>query len=339
MPKEYTHWWLANETLLRLKSAGAEAAAGGLVSELERNRELFFLGAVGPDFLFYYLRGPAREAFWKAGRVLHGKDGSDTLAVLSRRAAAWMDGAPPGEIAFLFGFACHVAADTVFHPLVLHYAGGGSRKSEYDHHVFESVLDLYIGRFPKPGSGIPRTLAELTRSMKIGREAFLDVLGFTAFGGAAYDRAELRKCLGRYEFIQARFWKPVWKRVARLAGGLFSGLRNFEPSFYQKRFSAMTKAFESPLAYRHPATGEERTVTVLSLRDEAMERALGYAAVFARISEPGIGGRQASEILAELRGPNLETGLFGDTAENLPFVAEGGIQTLFGTGYAAYNTV
>jgi len=337
VPKEYAHWWLASETLERLKAAGEQNVARRLVPVLERNRALFLLGAVGPDYLFYYLFGPALGDFRKAGRILHGGDGSDTLAVLSRRAALWKEAPPPWEVAFLFGFACHVAADAVFHPLVFHYSGKGSGKSEYDHYVFESVLDLYIGEVLKPGNEVPRTLAELTRAMKADREDFLDLLGFTCFGGGAYDRAGLRSCLRRYEFIQARFGKPAWKLLARIAGGLFAGLRNFEPSFYQNRFSSMAKVFESPLAFRHPVTGEERVVTVLSLRDEAVERAAGYASAFAGLLEPGTDGKRAAEILSELRGPNLETGIYGDSAERLPYVAEHGPEPLFGKGYAAYN--
>jgi hypothetical protein len=51
----------------------------------------------------------------------------------------------------------------------------------------------------------------------------------------------------------------------------------------------------------------------------------------------GTDGKRAAEILSELRGPNLETGLYGDTAEHLPHVSKNGLEPLFGMGYAAYN--
>jgi hypothetical protein len=183
--------------------------------------------------------------------------------VLSRRAAAWKEAPPPWEVAFLFGFACHVAADTVFHPLVFHYAGKGSRKAEYDHYVFESVLDLYIGEILKPGNEVPRTLVELTRTMKADREAFLDLLGFTCFGGGAYDRAGLRSCLRRYEFIQARSesrpgssWRGsrgALHRAAEFRALLLSGTLPLDGE------GLRIAALLSP-----PVTGEDRIVTVLS---------------------------------------------------------------------------
>ncbi|MFQ3621513.1 MAG: hypothetical protein SNJ78_11290, partial [Spirochaetales bacterium] len=43
----------------------------------------FLLGAVGPDFLFYYLAGSEKEKFSKAAMVLHGRDGGNTLRPLT----------------------------------------------------------------------------------------------------------------------------------------------------------------------------------------------------------------------------------------------------------------
>ena len=340
MPKEYTHWWLAREALLRVKASKDEDVARRLAPLLERNRSLFYLGAVGPDFLFYYLFGPEIQAFRKAGMDLHGSNGADTLKILGQRAATWKAGVPETELAFLYGFACHVAADVAFHPLVLHYVGRGTAKTQYDHHVFEAVLDLYVRETLMPGDAVPSTLRSLTRSMETSREAFLEFLGFLTFGGGSYDREALKKCLRRYEFIQAWFWSPLGKFTARLAGRLFPSLRNFEPSFYQKRFYRMTKAFAAPLPYRHPVTGEPRTASVETLRDEMTKQAEEYAGVFAKLLRPGSQavGLEAQSILGRLRGANLETGIFGDTAANIRYTAEGGIAPLFGEGYAAYNS-
>jgi hypothetical protein len=289
---------------------------------LEKNRNLFLLGAVGPDYLFYYLFGPELERFRAAAMVLHGSDGGDTLAVLARTAERYGEKIPDGVLAFLYGYACHVAADAVFHPLVLYFVGKGTEVARYNHHLFESVLDLYVTEVVRPAS-VPRRLRDLTAGMEMGRTDFLDLLGAVSFGGGDYDREALAKCLRRYELLQAAFWNPAGQAAARLLAGWKPGLRHFEPSFYQKRFHEMAPAFGRPLAYRHPVTGGEMRDTIFSLRDRMVARSLESADFFG--TGPGAAGR-----LRDLRGPNLETGIHGDNAENIRYTAPGGTGDVFG---------
>ena len=381
MPKEITHWWLAGEVLGTLRSSvplqgdggrsmrdGGSAAgpsmAGGdggwraLVEMLEKNRNLFLLGAVGPDFLFYYLFGPEHRRFLAAAGVLHGSDGSDTLAVLARTARKWGTELPPGVLAFLFGYACHVAADAVFHPPVLYFAGKGTEDARYDHHLFESVLDLYVlkkvressvpsvalGTTGRESSGrkssVPRRLRDLTAGMEMDRGDFLDLLGVVSFGGGDYPRGALAACLRRFEFVQAAFWNPLGRLAARFLAAAFPNLRHFEASFYQKRFHRMIAAFDRPVTYRHPVTGEERQDTIGDLRDRMVAQCVGYAEFFVPGTEDGDNMREPSgtepgepgepgEKLRRLRGPNLETGIPGDKAEIIRYTDPDGVGGFF----------
>jgi hypothetical protein len=113
VPKEITHWWLASEVLAELAPACAEGNSAPEVScrknspalarLLKQNRNLFLLGSVGPDFLFYYLWGPEIEKFRAAAMALHGSDGGDTLGILSKTAEEYRDGLSEAVWAFLFG--------------------------------------------------------------------------------------------------------------------------------------------------------------------------------------------------------------------------------------------
>jgi hypothetical protein len=323
MPKEYTHWWLALETLRELRRCGGSPEGEGpghnpaaLADILQKNRNLFLLGAVGPDFLFYYLSGPEKERFRDAAMVLHGGTGGDTLAVIAGTMEHYGGVVPEPVRAFLFGYACHVAADAVFHPFVLYFVGKGSEQARFDHHLFESVLDLYVKDHIEP-AGVPATLRDLAAGMEMDRKGFLDLLGFVSFGGGEYDRTALEKCLRRYEVLQSLFWNPIGK-IASKAAALFSpGLRHFEPAFYQRRFNKMASAFGGTHRFRHPVTGEEVTASIADLRDRMTSESLRIAGLFGTPKE--------------IRGPNLETGLFGDTARDIRHTAPGGIGEIFTT--------
>jgi hypothetical protein len=333
VPKEITHWWLAGEVLAGLKTP--------LLAELlERNKNIFLLGSVGPDFLFYYLYGPEIARFREAAMILHGSDGGDTLAVLAETADVyaavlqnqiWPDGESGNNLAeavwaFLFGYVCHVAADSVFHPLVLYCAGKGDDEALYNHYFFESVLDLYVTDVLAP-RGLPLRLANLTTGMEMDRASFLKLLGFVSFGGGDYNKEALKICLKRYEFMQAFLWTFRGRTAVRFAGTLFPRLRHFIPSFYQKSYHRLTSIFGGAFKYRNPVTGQHYEHSVDSLRAEVVSQAGRIAEVFEKIlSMPA---SDPVSYLEKIHGPNLETGLYGDNAKKIVYTIPGGMKGVF----------
>ena len=325
MPKELAHWWLARETLESFKNTCPLLA--GL---LERNTNVFLLGAIGPDYLFYYLYGSELGRFGEASKILHGAAGGDTLAIVAKTADTWYaegeNAVPEAVWAFLFGYACHVAADSVFHPLVFYIAGKGDKEAVYNHHLFETVMDLYVKDVLKP-AGLPLRLRSLSSRMEMKRDAFLGLLGFVSFAGAAYNRAALAVCLRRYERLQAALWSFPWQTLARIAGTAGGGLKCFIPSFYRKSYYALTPVFEQTFSYRNPVTGESHTHSIADLRQEAVRQAGGMAAVFEQaLASPS---SSPAAYLEKLRGPNLETGLYGDNAAKITYTLPGGLKEVF----------
>jgi hypothetical protein len=335
MPKEITHWWLASEVLAELTAAwGSNSAPDGscrknspaLARLLKQNRNLFLLGSVGPDFLFYYLSGPETEKFRAAAMALHGSDGGDTLTILSETAEEYGGSPPETVLAFLFGYVCHVVADSVFHPLVLYFVGKGDERAQYNHKLFESVLDLYVRDILKP-QDVPLRITQLTGGMEMARQAFLKLLGFVCFGGGEYNAEALKICLKKYERTQPAFWNPLARTGARCLGILSPKLRHYVPAFYQKKYFALAPVFERTFRYRHPVTGEEYEHNIGNLRDEVVRQSAGIAEVFEKIltnaSEDPVGD------LEKIHGPNLETGLHGDNAKRILYTAPGGIAEIF----------
>jgi len=189
------------------------------------------------------------------------------------------------EMAFLSGYMAHVVGDAVFHPLVLYTVGKGEGRPQYEHHVFESVLDLYIlDRWGKEEGALPTlptTLKELTHRMtssgELTRKGFLRMLGAVSFLGASYSAESLQTCLKRYERIQGWFWTSLGCVGARLLKALNRKYAFFEASFYQKRFYRYREAFRGMLEYRHPVTGASRTVAIEDLVMEMVEEGLSHA--------------------------------------------------------------
>ena len=315
MPKELTHWYLAEKVAhailtpmeredSRLYSAPLDPTPSDLAPSypalarcIRSAPHTFLLGAVGPDYLFYYLKGPEREAFQAAAMVLHGRDGGNTLRPLVSAVEAYGGRFDLAVGAFLLGYLAHVAGDAVFHPLVLYSVGKGQGRSQYEHHVFESALDLYVlkrwgneeGALPSrrttlagPATrALPTTLKELTSGMtesgELSREEFLRLLGVVSFLGAPYSEEALRTCLRRYEILQNWFWSPLACLAARVLMSLNRNLAFLEASCYQRRFYRYSEAFAGAMEYRHPVTGETRKVMIEDLVKETVEKFLAYA--------------------------------------------------------------
>lgn len=109
MPRELTHWLIAEEAADRL-------ADGPLSAAISCNRDAYLLGAVAPDSAFYALLGRQHEVLQRIAAAVHGADGHDSLRWVPTHAteAGW---------AFVAGACTHLATDAVFHPFVYYFSG------------------------------------------------------------------------------------------------------------------------------------------------------------------------------------------------------------------------
>lgn len=129
MPATYTHYAVAKAAIERLRRETVAA------KQAEKYPEMYFFGAQGADFCFFYraLR-PSETNF---GRFLHNRGSYaffKTLAVCAAR--------DERLFSYALGYVTHYAADCVFHPYV--YALSG--KSPVLHSRAEGALDYYFFR-------------------------------------------------------------------------------------------------------------------------------------------------------------------------------------------------
>ena len=124
MPAAYTHYTVARETLALLPPL--------IQTKLQPHLPLYFFGAQGADFCFFYpVLGGFSQNF---GAYLHRKGGFSAFQVCKTFSAE------PSLFAYSLGFITHYAADTIFHPFV--YAKAG--KSALKHTRIENALDCYF---------------------------------------------------------------------------------------------------------------------------------------------------------------------------------------------------
>ena len=101
MPNYYAHLRFGGKVL---EALSPERRAG-----LAPFRDAFDLGCLGPDPLYFSLRGPVRAE----GRALHRLSGKQVLIGLRHRL-----GPDPAQLAYGAGFFCHFALDASCHPYI-----------------------------------------------------------------------------------------------------------------------------------------------------------------------------------------------------------------------------
>ena len=134
MPATYAHLDFGRRVLSTIPE-------GELKALIDANPELFEIGLLGPDILFFY-HPLSHHPVNRIGNRLHDESGASFLErQLCRNASAQ-------QVAYLLGFICHYALDSECHTLVEYYmekTGRGHSDLETD---LERVLMLRDGRDP-----------------------------------------------------------------------------------------------------------------------------------------------------------------------------------------------
>jgi hypothetical protein len=143
MPKEITHWLVAEQAMRELEWERQNGDQAFVQQSLVR------LGAVFPDAPYYTLGGKRPRALQLADR-LHGALGEDTFDIVQDciaviRQTSHEDSFSQSFRDFLFGAITHICTDVIFHPFV--YFWSGDVRTNFhcawrNHRAFESALDL-----------------------------------------------------------------------------------------------------------------------------------------------------------------------------------------------------
>jgi len=291
MPKELTHWLLAEQSLAGLEDTNRLAVL------IHEHRALYLAGAVLPDTLLHLYFGPHGPAALTLAHRFHDTAGNSYAPLIRIEESHGAKGLPAGLLACLLGVLSHMQADIVFHPFV--YAHSGTKDIGRHYHV-ETSLDSH---FSRQGIHIPTQRLDSLMTPAIRAELVTaSALLFDPEG--QLPRRALERALALHCRIQGMYDNTFWKLVARLLARLPIPL--FKHT--QHLFYPLTWAGDDPDelsgAWRHPVTDEERTGTPDDLAGEVVRRTV---ALFQRIDAEG----GLKEALSASPGENLLTGLCG----------------------------
>lgn len=286
MPKELTHWWIAEEGLRRLPLDRPTRQV------LEEQRDAYLIGAVLPDTLLHLLRGPYHHAAHRLADDFHDSRGHSYGPLLSFLARS--PDPPAAQQACLLGIATHIEADIVFHPFV--YAQAGTDLGR--HYRIETDLDLWLLHTGKRPSAL--TLLEL-----LSDEAFnvaVAVLAGVFDPNASLPLPVIDEALRLHATLQGRYGSRGWQLVARLLG-LVPGtpFQRWQHLFYPCFFWQRGRDVSWPQRWLHPASGSERGDSPDGLVGEAITR---VSTLLRAVDDRGL-----TTALRKQPGENLLTGL------------------------------
>ncbi len=143
MPNVITHALMA----LQSKEQFSETI---IVEAINNHKSVYLFGSNGPDFLFYYNVWPwldqdKAKAIGDHGELMHKQNINefiDTMIAIIKK----QEDKKTKEImiAFVAGYLCHWALDSVAHPFIFYRSGNMEGVEKYDHYTYESALDSKI---------------------------------------------------------------------------------------------------------------------------------------------------------------------------------------------------
>jgi len=292
MPKELTHWILADRALAGLSSGSR------LRELLLEHHDCYLGGAVLPDTLLHLTRGPHATTALALARQFHDTAGN-SFAPLIRAEQRSPEGLPPATLACLLGVVTHMQADIVFHPFVYALTGTAGIGR---HFRLETDMDVH---FLKGGARLKvRHVADLmspaTRSILVDTCALL----FDP-DGRRLPRHELEQALALHCRFQALYNRTFCKLAVRLAALLAGApFREQRHLFYPLKSLRKDRFGEEAVEWRHPVSGEPRRTSLEQLADETVRR---IVTLFDSIETEG----SLADALSDSPGENLLTGMHG----------------------------
>ena len=291
MPKEMTHWILAQRAVNELEINSR------LRHIILNHRTAYLGGAVLPDTLLHLFRGPNAQTALQLGHRFHDAYGN-SFDPLIRAEANYAGRLPDDLLTCLLGVISHMLADIVFHPFV--YALSGTHDIG-QHYRLETGIDVH---FLRQG-----TIPQVRRFIEIvtpeSRTTLIKMSAMLFDPDDELPPQALEQALSLHCRFQGMYDRTGWKIMALILGNLFgSPFREQRHLFYPLRASGSgyVDFVGSVAEWTHPVTGLLNRSSLDELARETVQRT---AAIFRSIEERG----SLAVALADNPGANLLTGL------------------------------
>ena len=291
MPKELTHWIMADRALAGLNSGSR------LRELLLEHHDCYLGGAVLPDTLLHHVRGTHAKTALALARQFHDAAGN-SFAPLIRAEQCSPEGLPPSTLACLLGVITHMQADIVFHPFVYALTGTAGIGR---HYRLETDMDVH---FLKGGARLKvRHVADLMSPAT--RPVLVDTCALLFDPDGLLPRQELERALAlhcRFQGLYNRTFCKLAVRVAALLAG--APFREQQHLFYPLTRLRKDRFGDDAVEWRHPASGEPRQTSLEQLAGDTVRR---IVTLFDSIETGG----SLADALIKSPGENLLSGMHG----------------------------
>jgi hypothetical protein len=292
MPKELTHWILADRVLAQLPDDSS------LRDIIVTHRNAYLAGAVLPDTLLYLHKGPFAAEAQACAHHFHDNT-CNSFEPLIHAEAVQGGHLSDAQLACILGVITHMKADISFHPFVYAHAGAADIGQ---HYRLETDIDVYL---LQNGSIPPVWL--LKDLMPLSPEDVLsNVVSILFAGQRELPCQAIENAIDSHCRIQALYDSLFWKLAAALLSSVigvpYTQRRNLFYPLYVGRNLSSTLAGCG--VWQHPVTGAELHTSLDDLANEMVRNTLG---IFEQIESHG----SLARALSDKRGENLLTGLYG----------------------------
>jgi hypothetical protein len=323
MPKEITHWLVADKVIERLERESSSMQ--DIVRAMREYPDFVYLGAILHDAPYYVLGSQRSDAVRCADR-LHGASGENTFELLHAIAERITRPSPVTTRllrpfhALLLGAITHICTDCIFHP-VIYYASGNLHRSPdvawRNHRALESSLDLalceYFERLPASFS-----LDEYLHRGGESLSAMLNAVPILAPSAAAildgYRTIARVRRVGTHRLLRSFFdlAEPLLPRSMQAYTALrYTSSRGIDVAAQQ--------------TYRHPVTGVSAAVSFLELFEASVQESVRVWRLFEKNFSENVPTKSmnanAQDGIAE-KGASLEVGLIGVAAAEMRFFCD-----------------
>ncbi|ABL00517.1 zinc dependent phospholipase C family protein [Pelobacter propionicus] len=293
MPKEITHWILAERTAQRL------AGSGILADIIQAHHAAYLGGAVLPDTLLHLFRGPHSATALHLADRFHDATGN-SYAPLIRVETSRGGMLPYDLLACLLGVISHMQADMVFHPYVFALSGVNAIGR---HYRLETAIDVHFlqRNTTPPVRRMTHLVTTLTAPL------LTDAMAMLFDPDGRLPRAALKRALALHCRFQGMYNVTAWKIAALILGTLLgSPFREQRQLFYPLRAHGPghRAMIDSVTRWSHPVSGAASNTSLDDLAEEAVSRTL---VLFRRMEESA----SLAAALSDPPGANLLTGLYG----------------------------
>ncbi|MGE5404682.1 MAG: zinc dependent phospholipase C family protein [Candidatus Saccharibacteria bacterium] len=267
MPKEITHWIIAEKTYLALERSP-------LKDLINKNKALYYFGVISFDTGFYAGGGCKKELILTAEN-LHYSLEQGSFAALARISEWIKKSGDKRGWAFLCGCLSHVMADSAFHPLVYYLTGDPhdpdpelKKTANVEHRKLESRLDLFT-----------RNLVSLDYKASVNElldnlnNALLIDLMMSLYRDGSFEKSDINKAIINHGTYYWLFGSHILYLFFKGINFIINGALDLELSlFYPSPNPADIEYFKTPKYYTNPFTGEQRTETVIQTIERVTEQ-------------------------------------------------------------------